>query len=71
MLRRTMESVHDHVVARLRECRSKWDAVAKSTGVSRRTIEKIVSGEIQDPRLKKFEKLALHFGIRWTAPKDR
>lgn len=64
-----MDSVHEHVVEKLRACRSDWDSVAEATGVSRRTIEKIVSGEIQDPRLRKFEKLAKHVGVRWSTRK--
>ncbi len=66
-----MDSIHDHVVERLMACRGEWDAVAAATDISVRTIEKIARREIADPRIRKVEKLARYFGVRWSTRKSR
>lgn len=54
-------SMLDYVLAQLQVHKGRWTAVAEETGVSKRTIEKIASGEITDPRVSKVEKLAAYF----------
>jgi transcriptional regulator with XRE-family HTH domain len=54
-------SLHDYVVQQLLDCRGKWPDVAKATGVSKRTIEKIARREIADPGVSHIEKLASYF----------
>jgi len=56
-----MESLHEFVIARLLAARGSWPAVAKATGVSRRTIEKIARREIADPGVSRVETLAAYF----------
>lgn len=60
MLRLTMESIHQYVLDQLKQA-ADWDTVAKGSGVSVRTIEKIASREIEYPRVDKVEKLARYF----------
>jgi len=55
------ESMHDFVVNNLRATKGKWKEVAAGSGVSKRTIEKIASGEIADPAVSRVEKLARYF----------
>jgi transcriptional regulator with XRE-family HTH domain len=55
------DSIHQYVLDRLRDSRPYWESVAKGSGVSIRTIEKIASREIEFPRVDKVEKLARFF----------
>jgi transcriptional regulator with XRE-family HTH domain len=55
------DSIHQYVLDQLRDSRPYWESVAKGSGVSIRTIEKIASREIQFPRVDKVEKLARFF----------
>jgi|GEM_PF-1663543 len=50
-----------YVLEQLQASKGRWPAVAEGSGVSKRTIEKIASGEIDDPGVKKLEKLAAFF----------
>lgn len=54
-------SLHDYVVERLQAYKYRWPHVARETGVSRRTIEKIARREIADPGITSIEKLARFF----------
>lgn len=56
-----MESIHEYVLERLAQSKKQWDIVAKGSGVSIRTIEKIANREIEFPRVDKVEKLASYF----------
>jgi hypothetical protein len=56
-----MESLHQYVVDRLQAWKYRWPVVAEGSGVPRRTIEKIASGEIKDPGVTSVEKLARFF----------
>lgn len=55
------ESIYAFVLERLGTSRGKWPAVAEGSGVSKRTIEKIFSGDIKDPGVSHIEKLANYF----------
>lgn len=55
------ESLHEFVVRQLQATKGTWPAIAEETGVSKRTIEKIASREIQDPGVSHIEKLAGYF----------
>jgi transcriptional regulator with XRE-family HTH domain len=54
-------SLHDYVLERLEAAKGHWAAVAKGSGVSKRTIEKIARREIADPGVSHIEKLAGYF----------
>jgi hypothetical protein len=56
-----MESIHQYVLQELAKARDNWEGVAKGSKVSKRTIEKIASREIEFPRVDKVEKLANYF----------
>lgn len=56
-----MESLHDYVLRNLKAYRGRWPMVAKESGVSRRTLEKIARSEIKDPGVSHIEKLAAYF----------
>jgi transcriptional regulator with XRE-family HTH domain len=60
-----VESLHQFV---LRELRSRGDLtireVAEGAGISHRTVQKILSGEIADPGVSHCEKLATYFRAR-------
>lgn len=45
----------------LEASKGKWPKVAKDTGVSKRTIEKIARGEIANPGVRHIETLADYF----------
>lgn len=53
--------MHAFVISRLHAARGQWRSIAEATGVSKRTIEKIASGEIEDPGVSHIEKLAGYF----------
>jgi len=53
--------LHALVLERLEASKGTWPAIAKETGVSKRTIEKIASREIEDPGVSHIEKLARYF----------
>ena len=55
------QSLHAFVISRLHAAKGSWPAIALATGVSKRTIEKIASGEIEDPGVSHIEKLAGYF----------
>jgi hypothetical protein len=55
------ESMHAFVISRLHAAKGNWPAIALATGVSKRTIEKIASREIEDPGVSHIEKLAMYF----------
>lgn len=55
------DSIYAYVMSELRRSKGSWPTVAEGSGVSRRTIEKIASGEIADPGVSHIEKLASYF----------
>lgn len=55
------ESIYRYVLDQLSLSKGKWPKVAEESGVSKRTIEKIASGEIEDPGVSHIEKLAGYF----------
>ncbi len=61
MVRSVTESIHDYVVSQLALHKGRWPVVARESGVSRRTIEKIARREIADPGVSLVEKLARYF----------
>lgn len=52
------------IITELEKRKGQWPALAKESGVSKRTFEKIVSGDTRNPRLETVEKLAAHFRRR-------
>jgi transcriptional regulator with XRE-family HTH domain len=55
------DSLFAYVLGRLGASKGKWRVVAKHSGVSYRTVEKIARGEIRDPGISHIEKLANYF----------
>jgi transcriptional regulator with XRE-family HTH domain len=55
------ESMLDYVLDQLSRCKGQWPKVAEDTGVSKRTLEKIADGSIEDPGVLKIQKLAEYF----------
>jgi transcriptional regulator with XRE-family HTH domain len=55
------DSMLDYVLGQLELCKGHWATVAERTGISKRTIEKIASGEIADPGVRKIELLSRYF----------
>ena len=53
--------MHAFVISRLQAAKGQWRTIAEATGMSKRTIEKIASGEIEDPGVSHIEKLAGYF----------
>lgn len=47
----------DYVLAQLDQWKGRWADVADGTDISKRTIEKIYSGEIADPGVSRVQKL--------------
>jgi transcriptional regulator with XRE-family HTH domain len=58
------DSIHEYVVAQLQAQKGHWPAIAEASGVPKRTLEKIASGETADPRVKTVEMLATYFRRR-------
>lgn len=58
------ESIYRYVLDELSRSKGRWPEVAKESGVSKRTIEKIANGEIEDPGVSHIEKLAAVFRSR-------
>jgi transcriptional regulator with XRE-family HTH domain len=55
------DSLYTYVRSELESAKGNWPDVAEATGISKRTIEKIASGEISDPGIHKMERLARYF----------
>jgi transcriptional regulator with XRE-family HTH domain len=55
------QTLYAYVRARLEATKGRWPDIAEATGISKRTIEKIASGEIADPGVHKMELLARYF----------
>lgn len=51
----------EYVIAQLQERKGQWAVIADETGISKRTIEKIAAGLIDDPGVRKIEILASYF----------
>lgn len=47
----------DFVLIQLEAWKGRWSDVADGTGISKRTIEKIASGETADPGVRRVQKL--------------
>lgn len=56
-----MESIYSFVISQLEASKGRWPVVAKGSGVSIRTLEKIARKEIADPGVSHVEKLAQYF----------
>lgn len=54
-------NMYDFVIERLNASRGRWPQIARESGVSKRTIEKIARGEIADPGVSHIQKLSDHF----------
>ncbi len=63
-----MESIYEFVMVRLEKAKGGWPAVAKGSGVSLRTIEKIARKEIKDPGVSHIEKIAGYFREQSKSP---
>ena len=49
------------VVQELKACRPDWERVAKESGVSQKTFEKIAHGYTRNPRIETVDRLAMYF----------
>lgn len=58
----------DYVRSQLQAWKGRWTEVAQGSDVSKRTIEKIASGEIADPGVSNVQKL--HDWFRAQEPQD-
>jgi transcriptional regulator with XRE-family HTH domain len=56
-----MKGIHRRVLRELEASKGRWPQVARESGVSRRTIEKIASGQSADPRISSIQKLLNYF----------
>ena len=54
-------SIHNYVLTQLSASKGNWPAVARATGVSYRTLKKIATREIENPRVANLELLANYF----------
>lgn len=59
--------MHEFVIEGLQTAKGSWRHIAESTGVSKRTIEKIATREIADPGVSHIERLARYFRDHQTA----
>lgn len=55
------ESIHSYVVRHLQDSKGTWPRIAKETGISKRTIEKIARQEVKDPGVSLVERLQRYF----------
>jgi transcriptional regulator with XRE-family HTH domain len=55
------DSIYQYVLDSLASAKGNWTEVARATGMSKRTIEKIARQEVKDPGVSHIEKLALYF----------
>lgn len=55
------ENMHEFVLEHLEATKGRWSEVAEGSGVSKRTLEKIARGEIEDPGVSHVQKLADYF----------
>jgi len=55
------DSIHAYVLGQLQASKGHWPEVARATGISRRTIEKIAREEVINPGVLFIEKLANYF----------
>jgi len=55
------QSLYEFVISNLQAAKGTWPTIAEASGVSKRTLEKIASGEIADPGVSHIEKLANYF----------
>jgi len=54
-------TMHAFVLAHLERTKGQWPLVARESGVSKRTLEKIARGEIADPSVSHMQKLSDYF----------
>lgn len=57
-----MESIYQYVLDELEERRGEWKEIARDTGISYRTIQKIARQIVADPGVSRIETLAKYFG---------
>lgn len=62
----TMQSIHDFVLTHLQATKGDWPQIAREAGVSYRTLKKIATEEIVNPRVDNLQRLADYF--RKTEP---
>ena len=55
------ETIYEYVMRRLQETKGDWSDVARRTGISRRTIEKIARRDTQDPGVSLVQRLSDYF----------
>lgn len=55
------ESIYQFVMDQLQQHKGRWPAVARGSGVPKRTLEKIARREIADPGVSHIEALATYF----------
>lgn len=55
------DSIYEFVLEQLECSKGQWPRVARESGISRRTIEKIARKEVKDPGVSLIERLARYF----------
>jgi transcriptional regulator with XRE-family HTH domain len=55
------ESEYEYVMTQLQLAKGRWRRIAEATGISKRTIEKIASGESKNPGVLTIETLGAYF----------
>jgi uncharacterized protein YerC len=55
------ESMHEYVIARLEQSKGRLPTIAAETGISVRTIEKIVRRIVKNPGVSYIERLNTYF----------
>jgi transcriptional regulator with XRE-family HTH domain len=58
---RMTDSIYQFVLTALHNAKGSWPTVARCSGVSLRTIEKIARREIKNPGVSHIERLARYF----------
>lgn len=56
--------MHQAVVDQLQAHKGQWPRIARESGISRRTIEKIANGIVRDPGVSLVERLHAYFESR-------
>lgn len=56
-----MQSMYEFVLSQLQATKGNWPTVARESGVSFRTVEKIARRQIKDPGVSHIQKLADYF----------
>jgi transcriptional regulator with XRE-family HTH domain len=65
-----MKSLYEYVMGELQASKGHWADVARGSGVSKRTLEKIARREIKDPGVSHCERLYAYFKAQSVSAAD-